>query len=122
MLSLIIKSYLTILISVSAFSLFVFVLGLMWIVRSKGPDKKINKDQLTNEIHTNNLGPDHNVSVNDLESIAGDDCIATQLDLARAYIETGRLKSAKKILDLALKQGTDLQKREAQELLLTLSL
>jgi FimV-like protein len=57
------------------------------------------------------------ISSHDINAIAGDDVIATQLDLARAYIETGRKQLAKKILIYVLTQGTVNQQQEAQRLL-----
>jgi FimV-like protein len=57
------------------------------------------------------------ITSNDITAIAGDDVIATQLDLARAYIETGRKQLAKKILEYVLAQGSVTQKNEAEKLL-----
>lgn len=54
---------------------------------------------------------------NDLTAIAGDDVIATQLDLARAYIETGRKQFAVAILQTVTLEGNATQREEAQELL-----
>ena len=51
-----------------------------------------------------------------LSAIAGDDIITTQLDLARAYIETGRKQLASEILDYVMQQGNPGQQREAQQL------
>ncbi|MEE9159746.1 MAG: FimV/HubP family polar landmark protein, partial [Gammaproteobacteria bacterium] len=42
---------------------------------------------------------------------------ATKLDLAKAYIELGDSDSAKTILDEVVKEGTEEQKQDAQELL-----
>jgi len=57
------------------------------------------------------------ITSSDISAIAGDDVIATQLDLARAYIETGRFLLAKKILDHVRDHGNDVQQVEAQQLL-----
>ena len=57
------------------------------------------------------------VTSSDISAIAGDDVIATQLDLARAYIETGRYILAKKILDHARDHGNKIQQKEAYLLL-----
>jgi len=53
----------------------------------------------------------------DVESIAGDNIIATQLDLARAYIEMGKNNLAKNMLYQIKKQGTVEQKQQAKKLL-----
>ena len=46
-----------------------------------------------------------------------EDEIATQMDLAKAYIELGNADSAKTILDEIIAIGNDAQRRQAQELL-----
>jgi FimV-like protein len=53
----------------------------------------------------------------DISAIAGDDVIATQLDLAKAYIEMNNIKLAKEILKKTLKKGNKNQKMEARYLL-----
>lgn len=60
------------------------------------------------------------ISSQDIKSIAGDDVMATQLDLARAYIEMGKKNLAKKILEHVLIHGTPTQQQEAFELTNTL--
>lgn len=54
---------------------------------------------------------------NDLMSIAGEDVIATQLDLAKAYIEMNQKSLAKPILDRILKSGNPQQQQEARQLI-----
>jgi len=56
------------------------------------------------------------ITSKDIQSIAGENTIATQLDLARAYIESGRKALAKKILDHVKQQGTAMQQKEADRL------
>ena len=56
----------------------------------------------------------------DLDAIAGDDIMATQLDLAKAYIEMNQKKSAKKMLKSVAKQGTKVQQAEAHRLIKSL--
>lgn len=107
MISLLIKSYLTLLVSVGAGSLLLFVLGLYFIF--KRPRASV---AAVVEIKADAFLADH-----DLSAIAGDDVFATQLDLALAYIETGKKQSAKNILDAILKQGSAPQQAEAQRLL-----
>lgn len=60
------------------------------------------------------------ISSQDIRSIAGDDVMATQLDLARAYIEMGKNTLAKKILEHVLIHGSPTQQQEASELTNTL--
>ncbi len=57
------------------------------------------------------------ISSKDIETIAGDDILTTQLDLARAYIETDRKNLAKNILNNVLLHGTTEQKRDAKRLM-----
>ncbi len=104
--SLIVKSYLAILLSVAAGSLFAFILGLYFIFRKK----KIAPREV---VSTTNKLEEHD----DVAAIAGDDLLATQLDLARAYIETGKIQAAKNILEQVLAQGDVVQQKEAKQLL-----
>ena len=57
------------------------------------------------------------ISSSDIKAIAGDDVCATQLDLARAYIEMGKQKIAKQILDHVIKNGNEIQQQLAERLL-----
>ena len=94
----IIKSYLNILIPIGIGSCIIFVAGIFYIFFTL-----TGKNQ-----HANHL---------DVESIAGEDTISTQLDLARAYIEIGQNKSAQTMLEYILAQGNDEQRMEAKQLL-----
>jgi FimV-like protein len=125
MISLIIKSYLSILLSVGISSLFVFVLGLYFIFRIPGRNKAIPHSYTRNTIAKKAvvLAPSPAMEDNnfaDFTSIAGDDILSTQLDLARAYIETGKSQLAKKILLSVQAQGNTIQQQEAQQLLSTI--
>ncbi|GEM_PF-2490499 len=60
------------------------------------------------------------ITSQDIKAIAGDDVITTQLDLARAYIEIGKKKLAKKILDHVIEHGNVSQKQTAQHLMMVL--
>jgi len=102
MITLILKSYFVLLLSVSIGSILVFILGLFFIFRTPKPTLDIPKD---------------NQSLDDLSAIAGDDVIATQLDLARAYIETDKKTLAKDILTSIVVQGDAAQQKEARHLL-----
>ena len=96
MMTLIIKSYLAILLSIGVGSIFIFALGVYWIYQGLQPKSQHDSDYA---------------------AIAGDDILATQLDLARAYIEIDNKTSAKKILDSILSKGSHSQQEEAQRLL-----
>jgi FimV-like protein len=96
-LALIIKSYFFILLAVGASALFFFCVGLYFIIRKKPASQK-------------------NIS-SDFIAIAGDDLMATQLDLARAYIETGQNEFAKNILKEVISNGNISQRAEAKQLL-----
>ncbi len=54
------------------------------------------------------------------KSISGEDVIATQMDLARAYLEAGKKQLARTLLKTVRKQGSFIQKQEAKKLLATL--
>jgi FimV-like protein len=106
MISLIINSYFVILLSIGIASICVFSLGLYCILR------KIRSSSVENT--------DKNRLADDLSAIAGDDVMITQLDLARAYIETDRQSLAEHILKSVIAQGTVTQREEAKRLLNTL--
>lgn len=57
------------------------------------------------------------ISSKDIETISGDNLLSTQLDLARAYLETDRKNLAKNILNNVLQQGSVEQRQEAERLL-----
>lgn len=105
MITLIIKSYFTLLLSIGLGALFVLVIGLYFIFRHTQPAKETNIIPLPEDLSV------------DLTAIAGDDVMTTQLDLARAYIETGQRQSAKPILETVVKEGSRVQQEEAQRLL-----
>ncbi|MCE3237989.1 MAG: hypothetical protein K0R24_970 [Gammaproteobacteria bacterium] len=60
------------------------------------------------------------ITSQDIKAIAGEDMMATQLDLARAYIEIGKVRLAKKILDHVAQHGNSGQQRVAHQLMTTL--
>lgn len=94
-----IKSYFFLLLAIGVSSVAAFVFGLFFIFKS---NKKTNK-------------PDE-----DLTAISGDDVLSTQLDLARAYIETGSKQLAADILKMVVKQGNVEQQKEARTLLVNI--
>jgi FimV-like protein len=78
-----------------------------------------------NNSHKKSKSPGHaamaantfTISSKDIETIAGDDIMLTQLDLARAYIETGRKNLARNILNNVVQNGSSELQREARSLL-----
>jgi FimV-like protein len=119
MIYLIIKSYLIIFFLVIAGVMSIFIGGLYLIFKFLKPRKK--KKRMLRPVTVSspkikNSGI-HVITSNDINAIAGDDVLATQLDLARAYIETGKAQLAKKILEYVVAKGTASQKQEARHLL-----
>jgi FimV-like protein len=99
MIGLLFASYPTLCLSIAVFCTAVFLSGVVFIVRSH------RLSAVRAEI-TETMTP-----------IAGDDIISTQLDLARAYLETGSAILAKTILKAVVKQGSATQREEAKRLL-----
>jgi FimV-like protein len=146
MIWLIIQSYLSILLSVGIGCLLILFTGLYFIFRKPTAAKKqLSKQSLrlvaspdsateipassasieSSELSDNvcDLGKlskktlNASLTIDDVSAIAGDDVLTTQLDLARAFIETGRKPSAQKILIQVLEQGSLEQQQEAQQLM-----
>lgn len=91
-------------------AVFLGLVSLLALIRSRS--KQLQKiDAETFHENTNQL------SKTDMEMLAGEDVITTQLDLARAYIEMGKNKLAKSLLLHVSKQGKPKQKIEARELI-----
>lgn len=109
MVDIILASYRTLIFSIGAAALLLFIVGAWLILRTTWQEPAMETAESVD------LPPSQ-----DLTAIAGDDVIATQLDLARAYIETGSEKLAKTILQRVLKKGEKAQQQEAQRLLSTL--
>lgn len=130
MISSVLNSYFTILISIAIGSLMLFILGLYLIFR---PTKKVAVVKIEPQLlapkqleappkqeSTIKSSPTTTklvVTSQDISAIAGDDVISTQLDLARAYIETGKKQLAKKILEYVGVHGDIVQQDEAQRLM-----
>jgi len=171
MILLILKSYLTILISIGVSAFCLLVIRLYFIFSFLFPKKMLNQAKLqTNqdaflEINADQLRPEEvkiegikteikavmesslpidmsteknklekkilasqadmtsqqAISTDDFDAISGEDVLATQLDLARAYLETDKKALAKTILDAVMKEGNSAQREEAQ-LLIALAL
>src|SRR5437899_12982989 len=107
------QMYFSVLMPVLVGSLIIFLTGLYWILSSSAsktvmpaPDKvRQNEDEKIAKTS-------FTITKNDIAAISGEDAISTQLDLARAYIESGRKQLAKKILDYVVLQGSNTQKKE----------
>ncbi len=129
MIHLIINSYLTILLSVGLGAFVVLLLGLYLIFRP-APQviKKVKLEPLRVKPTAtpkpravkNYTSTATDESPADVTSIAGEDIYSTQLDLAKAYIETGKVSLATKILTSVKAQGNAIQQQEAQQLLSTI--
>lgn len=124
MIALIIKCYFILFVSIALGSLFLFVMGLFFILKKRStvlgddyerPEPKIFS--LKNYQEKNKLWQEPHFNFNDLGAIAGDDVLSTQLDLARAYIESDKKLLAKNILQYVVQQGTNNQRSEAEQLL-----
>lgn len=118
MITLIIKSYLITMLIVLSGSVILFITGLTFIFKSNQKSKKNAVKIVAKEkLEKGSLQKPLIITSSDISAIAGDDTISTQLDLARAYIETGKVQLAKKILGHALQKGSVVQRQEAQALL-----
>lgn len=93
---------LPILLTIVVSSLLLFSVGVYFILQN------------AKEEHPTVTPSKNTVEVGDF---AGEDEITTQLDLARAYIETGKEHLAKTILHSVITQGNVTQQEEAQQLL-----
>lgn len=112
MITLLIKSYLFIFLSLGLGAVLIFIVGLYFILKSARKPQQKAKSLKEDDTISNRQRMI--ITSHDINAIAGDDAIATQLDLARAYIETGRQQLAKNILSYVVKQGSIVQQQEAQ--------
>lgn len=121
MLLLILNTYLYVFLFIMFGAIFILSAGLYLIFRKKETPINVIHDR-KNDIVTLHRKPSAvAISSQDFNAISGDDVLATQLDLARAYIETGRISLAKKILLHVSEQGKVAQQREAENLLFQLN-
>jgi pilus assembly protein FimV len=116
MIYLIIKSYLILFFFIIAGGASVFLVFLYLILK---PRKKRRRPLVQSpSVHAkNNKRNGVHITSQDIKAIAGDDVFATQLDLARAYIETGKEQLAKRILEYVIEKGNTQQRQEARNLL-----
>lgn len=126
-LTIIVKSYSSIFFAILGVAILFLSIGFYLIVRLTGKkatspilkeghkDKPVAKRKSTSKAHSKS---DSGVaSASDIRAIAGDDPMSTQLDLARAYIESGKKQLAKIILETVAEEGGDSHQEEAQRLL-----
>lgn len=79
--------------------------------------KRISLKKRSSDTLKMSTPPNIVITSRDIRAIAGDDVMVTQLDLARAYIELGKKKLAKQILDHVIKHGTPSQQQSARQLM-----
>lgn len=118
MISLIVKSYLSVLLSVAAGALLLVVGGIIIIFRlfsSRTTASTVKSAQVSAPAKPVLQAVETNP--NELSAIAGDDLVATQLDLARAYLEIDNHAAAAKLLEVVSNQGSQSQQEEAKRLI-----
>lgn len=101
LLTAIFQSYMTVIIPIVVCALWAFFIGVYFILRQPSQSKMALSQ----------------AGVHDITAIAGDDMISTQLDLARAYIETNQKELAVDILHVIARRGSVAQQNEANRLL-----
>lgn len=112
MIKLIIESYLSIFLAVGGGCITIFIFGIYLIFKMSKRDEAIQ----ASFTHRHQPLPALQ-RTSDLSVIAGEDIVATQLDLARAYIEINQKPLAQTILESVLQQGNVAQQEEARHLL-----
>ena len=124
MIKLLIQAYAGLLTSIAVVALCCFVLGVYVILRLFATPANTRKQILTEPMaqpvtvanaKTKSLTAKQ--LLQDLTAIAGEDILLTQLDLAQAYIDSGKKDLAKNILNNVLAQGSAAYKQEAKQLL-----
>lgn len=128
--NIIIKSYSSILITIGSAALFFFMLGSYLIIKiSRSGDVVAEQDaeEPQSEKASAPRKPRRvsektmlSEALNDVNAISGEDPAATQLDLAKAYIESGKGQLAKIILTAVIREGNSPYQDEAQRLLRTI--
>lgn len=117
MISIIINHFLNIFLSVGMGCFILFIAGVFYLFTKPAPPVQPTKVNPVIEPPVIPKQTSITISLKDITAIAGDDIIATQLDLARAYIESGRKRLAKKILEFVILKGNTSQQQEARNLL-----
>lgn len=127
--SIIIKSYSSIIIAIGSAALFFFMLGSYLILKLSRGKHPVEEMEMIEEAES---APRANIpkkarrvsektilseTLSDVSAISGEDPVATQLDLAKAYIESDKGQLAKIILTAVIRSGNSAYKDEAQRLL-----
>jgi FimV-like protein len=103
-------------ISFNSSSIWYFV-GLIFVLYGFLLLSRYQKKQLRNSQSHSSTPSTRVITSQDIKAIAGDDVMATQLDLARAYLEMNKKSLAKKILTHVEQNGTQEQRRTATQLM-----
>ncbi len=120
-LTIILKSYSSILIAIGSAALLVFMLGVYLILRLSREKKPVRLSVASTSKkskRSEKITPSE--ALNHVSSISAEDPVATQLDLAKAYIESGKAQLAKVILASVIRHGSTAYQQEAQRLLSTI--
>ena len=117
-----IKTYLSLIISLLAPSVFMIAGGIYLIFKPSklaSASTNITKPVLAQAVPevTRPKKLTAKQLLQDLTAIAGEDILLTQLDLAQAYIDSGKKDLARNILQNVLAQGSALYQQEARQLL-----
>jgi FimV-like protein len=112
MITLLIKAYLSILLTVGIGALLLLTAGIFFIVKFFQPKASVHSSPKIDAP----INLTYHPQSKDIAAISGEDPIATQLDLARAYLEAGKSTLAQKILANVAKQGSSAQQNEARSL------
>jgi FimV-like protein len=115
------KSFFNIFLAIGAVATLIFALGCYLIV-IMSRDKQAARMSAVSGMKKSEAKEKvvHDEAVKDVSAIAGDDPVATQLDLAKAYIESGKSQLARIILTAVIKHGSNNDQEEAQRLLSTI--
>lgn len=96
-------------LTISAFVALTLTFLILAVFTTKNKNAKSKSNDMSHQLPIT-------ITSHDIKAIAGEDIIATQLDLARAYIEMDKKQLAKKILDHVTQYGDETQQRAAREL------
>jgi FimV-like protein len=105
-----IVSHIIFVAELTLFSVIFFLIILLIFKKKKSPSPLTIRQAKKN--HSSIV-----ITSQDIKAIAGDDMLTTQLDLARAYIELGKKKLAKQMLEHVIKHGNDGQRNAAVQLM-----
>lgn len=121
MIDIIIQSFWLPLLCVGAGAVCLFAAGLYFILKPKQASTVVSiKQTPVKTAPASRVSAAREMPVEDLSAISGDDVLATQLHLARAFIETGKSAQARGILQHVMKQGNRTQQQEAERLMQTI--